>query len=69
MIIFVNSAEVKNHRNVILSEEFKFWKIVSGKKFLNEEIIKIDKRLLKNFYLNKGFYNVKINTSFAKLID
>jgi len=56
-------------KSVIVSEEYKFWKFISGKKFLNEEIIKIDKRLLKNFYLNKGFYNVKINTSFAKLID
>ena len=27
------------------------------------------KRLLKNFYLNKGYYNVEINSSFAKLIN
>ena len=32
-------------------------------------LIKFDKRLLKNFYLNKGYYNVEINSSFAKLID
>jgi outer membrane protein insertion porin family len=56
-------------KSVIVSEEYKFWKFISGKKFLKEEIIDIDKRLLKNFYLNKGFYNVKINTSFAKLIN
>ena len=52
-----------------MSEEFKFWKIISGKKFLNENIINFDKRLLRNFYLNKGYYNVQINSSFAKLID
>tara|TARA_B100001057_G_scaffold109253_1_gene107123 strand:+ start:3032 stop:5278 length:2247 start_codon:yes stop_codon:yes gene_type:complete len=56
-------------RSIIVSEEYKFWKFISGKKFLQEELIRIDKRLLKNFYLNKGYYNVKINTSFAKLID
>ena len=56
-------------RSIIISEEYKFWKFISGKKFLKEEIIEIDKRLLKNFYLNKGFYNVKINASFAKLIN
>ena len=56
-------------KSIIVSEEYKFWKFISGKKFLREEIIEIDKRLLKNFYLNKGFYNVKINTSFAKLIN
>ena len=31
--------------------------------------IKLDKRLLRNFYLNKGYYNVKINSSFAKMTD
>ena len=56
-------------RNLIISEEYKFWKFISGKKYLNEQTIEFDKRLLKNFYLNKGFYNVEINTSFAKLID
>ena len=56
-------------RSIIISEEYKFWKFVSGKKFLKEELIEIDKRLLKNFYLNKGYYNVEINTSFAKLIQ
>ena len=30
-------------------------------------MIQFDKRLLKNFYLNKGFYDVIINSSFAKL--
>ena len=28
-----------------------------------------DERLLKNFYLNKGYYNVVINSSFAKMTD
>ena len=56
-------------RGVIISEEYKFWKFISGRKFLNEETIKFDERLLKNFYLNKGFYNVEINTSFAKLVN
>ncbi len=55
-------------KGVIISEEYKFWKFLSGKKFLNEEIISFDQRLLKNFYLNRGYYNVKINTSFAKII-
>ena len=32
-------------------------------------LLNFDKRLLKNFYLNKGYYNVEINSSFAKLIN
>ena len=59
----------KKLRDVIISEEAKFWKFISDKKFLNEELIEIDKRLLKNFYLKKGFYDVVINSSFAKLYD
>ena len=59
----------KNLKNVIVSEEYKFWKFISGKKYLQENLIDIDSRLLKNYYLNKGFYNVKINSSFAKLIN
>ncbi len=56
-------------RSVIVSEEYKFWKFISGKKFLNKNLISLDERLLKNFYLNKGYYNVKINSSFAKLVS
>ena len=70
-ISFVGDKVYKDNklRNIIVSEEYKFWKFISGKKFLKEELIELDKRLLKNYYLNKGFYNVKINTSFAKLIN
>ena len=56
-------------KSIIISEEYKFWKFISGKKYLQEQLTEIDKRLLKNFYLNQGFYNVEINTSFAKLIN
>jgi len=59
----------KKLKSIIISEEYKFWKFISGKKYLQQQLIEIDKRLLTNFYLNKGFYNVKINSSFAKLIN
>ena len=57
----------KKLKSVILTEEYKFWKIISGKKYLNETLISYDKSLLKNFYLNNGFYNVQINSSFSKI--
>ena len=59
----------KKLKNIIVSEEYKIWKFISGKKFLQDQLIDLDKRLLKNFYLNNGFYNIKINSSFAKLVD
>ena len=70
-ITFIGDKVFKDRklRGVILSEEYKFWKLISGKKFLNESMIEFDNRLLTNFFLNKGFYKAKINTSFAKLIE
>ena len=59
----------KKLKSIIISEEYKFWKFISGKKFLNRNTISFDTRLLKNFYLNKGYYDVEINSSFAKLIN
>ncbi len=57
----------KKLKGIILSEEYKPWKFLSGKKYLNESMINYDERLLKNFYLNKGYYNVIVNSSFAKM--
>lgn len=59
----------KKLKSIIASEESKFWKFISGKKFLNKNLIKFDEQLLKNFYLNQGFYDVEISSSFAKLVD
>ena len=59
----------KKLKSLIVSEEYKFWKFISGKKFLNENVILLDTRLLRNFYLNKGYFNIKINSSFAKLVN
>ena len=59
----------KKLKGIILSEESKLWKFISSKKFLNEELVNFDKRLLKNFYLNNGYYNVQISSSFAKITN
>jgi len=59
----------KKLRRIIASTEYKYWKFLSGRKFLNEQLVEFDKRLLTNFYKNNGFYNVKVNTSFAKLLN
>jgi outer membrane protein insertion porin family len=69
-ISFVGDKKFKDStlRSVILSEEYRFWKFISGKKYLNENLINYDKRLLNNFYKNKGFYNVVIESSFASYL-
>ena len=68
-IEFVGDKKVKDRilRNIIVSEEAKFWKIVTNNKYLNKEKIERDKRLLENYYLNKGYYDVNIESVTAKL--
>jgi len=69
-ISFIGDKKFKDSRlkNIIISEEYKFWKFLSGKKYLNENIINYDRKLLNNFYKNKGFFNVVIESSFAKYL-
>ena len=56
-------------KRIIASTEYKFWKIISGKKYLNPSLVDIDIRLLNNFYVNNGYYNVSINSSFARILN
>jgi len=69
-ISFIGDKKFKDStlRNVIVSEEYRFWKFISGKKHLNEKLINYDKRLLNNFFKNRGFFNVKIGSSFANYL-
>ena len=69
-ISFIGDKKFKDSslRNVIIGEEYRFWKFISGKKFLNENLINYDKRLLDNFYKNEGFFNVEIESSFANYL-
>ena len=65
----IKFIKIEKLRNIIISEEHKFWKIISGKKYLNENLISYDEKLLKGFYLNRGYFDVEINSSYAKLIS
>jgi len=56
-------------KNIITSEENKFWKFISRNKYLNEQKLLLDERLLKKFYLDNGYYDVKVNTSTATILD
>ena len=70
-IEFIGDKKIKDRtlRSVIISEEAKFWKFISNNKFVNQDIIERDKRLLKNFYLSKGFYDVDIQSATVKFLD
>ena len=70
-IKFTGDKKFKDRKlkNIITSEENKIWKILSSKKYLDEQRINLDTRLLENFYKNKGYYNVKINSLTAEFLD
>ena len=61
-IIFTGDKKFKRRKliNVITSEEDKFWKFISSKRLLNKQRLNLDKRLLTNFYKNKGYFEVKV---------
>ena len=70
-IKFIGDKKFKDRklRQIIVSEESKFWKFLSTKKYLNRNNVNLDERLLLNFYKNKGFFQAKVETSTAKFID
>jgi len=70
-IKFIGNKIFKNSklRKLIISEESKPWKFLTQNKFLNEKTVEIDVNLLQNYFKNKGYYNVLIKSSSAKVID
>ncbi len=70
-INFIGNKIFKNSklRNIIVSEENKPWKFITNNKYLDKNRIKLDKNLLTNYYKNKGYYNVIIKSSSAKVVN
>ena len=64
-IVFLGDKKIRDKRlrDVITSQESQFWKFLSRNVFLNKGRIELDKRLLENYYKNKGFYEVNITSS------
>ena len=64
-IFFLGEKKIRDNklRNIITSQEAKFWKFISKNVYLNQSRIDLDKRLLKSYYKNKGYYEVDITSS------
>ena len=56
-------------RNIIASEEKRFWKFLTKKKYINAELIKLDQRLLKKYYLDRGHYQIDIRGNFVEFTE
>jgi len=59
----------KRLRDIIASEEDKFWKFISRNTRYNDDIVSLDKRLLQNYYKSIGYYDVKITSNSAEMKD
>jgi outer membrane protein insertion porin family len=68
-INFTGDKKIKDKRlrDIIVSEEKKFWKFLSRNTFLNSNNIALDKRLLINYYKSLGYYDVQVLTSNAEV--
>ena len=60
-INFIGNQSISDRklRDVVASEEHKFWKILSRNTNFNKSLLDLDTRLLSNFYKSSGFYDVK----------
>ena len=68
-INFLGDKKIKSKRlsEIIVSEEKKFWKVLSQNTFLNYNNIELDKRLLTNYYKSLGYYDVQVLSSKAEV--
>ena len=53
----------KKLRDIITSQESRFWKFVSKNVYLSKGRVELDKRLLTNYYKNKGYYEVDVKST------
>ena len=54
-------------RDIIASQEAKFWKVLSQNTKVNQKNIELDKRLLTNYYKSIGYYDVKVLSEIVEL--
>ena len=70
-IKFIGNKKFRDNtlRNVIISEETKFWKFLTRNKFLDTNRVKTDTFKLNKFYKNRGYFDVKIKSTTAVIND
>ena len=70
-ISFIGDKKFRDNtlRNVIISEETKFWKFLTRNKFLDTNRVKTDTFKLNKFYKNRGYFDVKIKSTTAVIND
>ncbi len=69
-IKFIGDKKIKDKRlkDIIASEEYKFWKFISRNTKFNKNLVDLDLRLLKNYYKSLGYYDISINSNSAEIL-
>ena len=67
-IYFIGNKFFSNSQliDVITSKEYSWWKFFTNSA-LSEQRVEYDKQLLKDFYLNKGFFEAQIESAFVNV--
>lgn len=67
-ISFTGDKKVRERRlrDIIVSEEDKFWKVISNNSNFNRNQVELDLRLLTNYYKSIGYYDIKIDSNSAE---
>ena len=70
-ISFLGDKKIKEKRlrDIIASEENKFWKFITRNTRFSENLINLDKRLLINYYRSIGYYDVKVTSNSVQVQD
>ena len=68
-IEFIGNNKVRSNRlrDIVASEESKFWKILSRNTNFSKDLINLDIRLLRNYYKSLGFYDVQVNSNSVEI--
>ena len=70
-IKFVGDKKIKDKRlrDIIASEEDKFWKVLTRNTNFSQNLIDLDIRLLQNYYKSRGYRQVKVLSKSASFND
>ncbi len=68
-INFIGNKNIRSNRlrDIIASEEDKFWKFLTNNTNFSERLINLDLRLLTNYYKSLGYYDIKVTSNSANL--
>ena len=67
-IIGNNFFSTRKIKSILRSQESKFYKIIGYNTKYNENLIYLDENRIRDYYLNQGFKNIKINSTVSEFI-